>query len=297
MTSKKRYPDFLGIGATRAGTSWLHYVLATHPDIWVSPVKELHYYDRPMNGQRTVLKNPLRFKWRVGSYLKGGYDVNNDGFLRCMNWDLNFFLKRRSENWYKSLFTNAGSRLAGEVTPAYAILDKATVARIAANNSELRSIYFLRHPIARGWSDIVNSLAKKRRVSINNVSEQDMLSRIEEPDFLARTNYADNIRRWRSVFGENKLFIGFFEDIQKQPDVLINRLCEFLGVRGSGVIDNQRLRSPQNASTPFSAPIPPNVEFNLAKKLYPMIREIQELLGGYADQWLEDAEKILRRSA
>lgn len=38
-------PDFIGIGAQRAGSSWLAEVLAGHPDICM-PTKEIHYFDR-----------------------------------------------------------------------------------------------------------------------------------------------------------------------------------------------------------------------------------------------------------
>lgn len=37
---------FFGIGAMRAGTSWLADVLQTHPDCGISPIKELHFFDR-----------------------------------------------------------------------------------------------------------------------------------------------------------------------------------------------------------------------------------------------------------
>src|SRR5689334_16087334 len=38
-------PDFLCIGAQKAGTSWLYQQLEPHPDFWMPPVKELHYFD------------------------------------------------------------------------------------------------------------------------------------------------------------------------------------------------------------------------------------------------------------
>jgi len=40
-----RVPDFIGIGAQKAGTSWLHAQLCRHPGIW-TPGKEMHYFDR-----------------------------------------------------------------------------------------------------------------------------------------------------------------------------------------------------------------------------------------------------------
>lgn len=39
-------PTFLGIGAPRAGTTWIHQLLARHPDVVVpAHRKELHYFD------------------------------------------------------------------------------------------------------------------------------------------------------------------------------------------------------------------------------------------------------------
>jgi len=39
-------PTFLGIGTPKAGTTWLHDVLASHPRVWMPRRHELHYFDR-----------------------------------------------------------------------------------------------------------------------------------------------------------------------------------------------------------------------------------------------------------
>src|SRR6185295_12624998 len=39
-------PDFLCIGAQKAGTGWLYEQLRSHPGFWMPPMKELHYFDR-----------------------------------------------------------------------------------------------------------------------------------------------------------------------------------------------------------------------------------------------------------
>lgn len=39
-------PNFLGIGAQKAGTTWLHQLLASHPDVYMPKKrKEVHYFD------------------------------------------------------------------------------------------------------------------------------------------------------------------------------------------------------------------------------------------------------------
>src|SRR5205085_9115453 len=45
-------PDFLCMGAQRAGTGWLYEQLRNHPDFWMPPLKELHYFDRIARGGR-----------------------------------------------------------------------------------------------------------------------------------------------------------------------------------------------------------------------------------------------------
>ncbi len=36
----------MGVGAEKAGTSWLHRRLVQHPDVWTPPHKEIHYFDQ-----------------------------------------------------------------------------------------------------------------------------------------------------------------------------------------------------------------------------------------------------------
>src|SRR5688572_21071755 len=39
-------PGFLGIGAQKSGTTWLHVNLACHPELYLPAQKEVHYFDR-----------------------------------------------------------------------------------------------------------------------------------------------------------------------------------------------------------------------------------------------------------
>ncbi len=38
-------PTFIGIGAPKAGTTWLYHCLREHPDVFMSPVKETRFFD------------------------------------------------------------------------------------------------------------------------------------------------------------------------------------------------------------------------------------------------------------
>lgn len=46
MTNSPQGIDFIGVGAQKAGTSWLYANLYEHPEI-CAPIKELHFFSRP----------------------------------------------------------------------------------------------------------------------------------------------------------------------------------------------------------------------------------------------------------
>lgn len=47
--TKKKDPDFIGIGDQKAATSWIFQCLAEHPDICGSSSKEVHFFDKDYN--------------------------------------------------------------------------------------------------------------------------------------------------------------------------------------------------------------------------------------------------------
>jgi len=51
MADSPRCPDFIVIGAMKAGTTALHDHLAKHPDLFLSRKKDPHYFSSPGEGQ------------------------------------------------------------------------------------------------------------------------------------------------------------------------------------------------------------------------------------------------------
>ncbi|MGD8869483.1 MAG: sulfotransferase, partial [Gemmatimonadales bacterium] len=56
-------PNFLGIGAPRAGTTWLNTLLASHPDVFTPTVRDEinffdYYYERGVEWYETLFPEP-----------------------------------------------------------------------------------------------------------------------------------------------------------------------------------------------------------------------------------------------
>ena len=106
-------PNFLVIGARRAGTSLLHHkILGTHPEIYV-PVqrKETHYFD-------------LYYE-------------------RGVEWYRSYFPSDEAAGRFRAI---------GEVTPDYLASEEAP-GRIHQLLPECRLIAILRNPVEQAWSD------------------------------------------------------------------------------------------------------------------------------------------------
>ena len=289
-----RFPDFLGIGATRGGSSWLYRVLSRHPDVWMPPVKELHFFDKPREGERSVGLSHRVLLLRIRDYLTGERRRSTgDSLGATLRWDYHYLFRRRSLAWYRGLFRPHEGQITGEVTPAYAILDEAVVRRIAAANPELKALYMLRNPIDRAWSSVVNSLARKQRRSITTVPDEQVLRKVDAMTRSRRSDYAANIRTWRAVLGEERLFIGYMEEIKNDPEELIGRICRFLGICEPNEAVLHSLTEQVNTTRKFGAPMSPEIRRRLAEGLLPKIEDAAQLLGGYAEHWLADARKTL----
>lgn len=69
-------PDFLGIGAQKAGTSWLYENLQQHPEVYLPKPKELHYFD--WNFHTSLRSYANRFKpgsQKVKGEITPGYSI------------------------------------------------------------------------------------------------------------------------------------------------------------------------------------------------------------------------------
>jgi len=81
-----KLPTFLGIGAPRAGTTWLHANLKKHPEIWLTPVKEIHYFDSLQRGNARgpFYKRHLRKRARRYVTRETYRDRSHDRTLVCV---------------------------------------------------------------------------------------------------------------------------------------------------------------------------------------------------------------------
>jgi Sulfotransferase family len=287
MKYQECLPNFLGIGGTRCGSTWLHYNLLAHSDLWLPPVKELHYFDRSPAYQspsylagdrlrdRLFGQKPYNLDWRR----RASRDLSRalSRHVTTLPWKLKYYLGRPSDAWYASLFKRGRGRLRGEITPAYSILSARDVAYVHSLIPDAKVIFFMRNPVYRVWSGY-----RKNRLTESQIKE-----RLAEPQLDRRSDYLAILATWESVIPQEQMFVDFYDEIEADPVGLLTRVYEFLGVDASAERIPASLRERMNAAP--SKPMPEEAKRALSQRHLPMLEELSNRFGGHATKWLEEA--------
>lgn len=183
-------PDFLIIGAEKAGTTWLYDVLRAHPDLYLPDVKEVHFFNRfDSNGQET------------------------DNFTR------------RGQQWYLAHFSDAqAGQKVGEATPMY-LCDPDAPERIRDMLPDARFIVMLREPVSRAWSHYRMAKAKAH-IS----EDLDTLIAKQDTRVLGRGLYAAQLARWFALYPPERFLVLFFEEVMSDPAPSLQRIADWLDI-------------------------------------------------------------------
>ena len=224
-------PNFLCIGAQKAGTTWLYNALKMHNDVWLPPLKELHYFDisKSNNYKNEKLKE---IKTNIDKII-AGQNVNY-ARLKCLS---KLFLSEKvTDEIYLSIFQDKHAIAIGEITPSYSTLNESEVKHIYDLLGDLKIIFILRDPISRAWSQVRMNFEKSRK---SKLTEEDCKSlnseywmkfiqkRISGID--ARTNYIRTSMLYEKYFSQ--IHYAFYDELCQNPRIFLKNICNFLGIR------------------------------------------------------------------
>jgi hypothetical protein len=302
------FPDFLGIGAPRSGTSWLAKNLSRHPDVWTPPLKELHYFDErtgePSFGAPLARLLAMQgvddwYPWVWRYQLKTRLLGHREKFdARGLLWDLRFFGRSPSDSWYASLFRGGKGKTKGEITPQYSILEEEGVTRIHSLMPDARILFLMRNPIERVYAAsvwrlhmlIARNLLKGQTVEA--ATEEQLFEGFDHPEVKAETSYLRILERWQRFYPRDQIFVGFIEDIHFHPVRLLRHVYKFLGVDPSYA--QKVLKRKVNARSPEQ--MPGWAANELARRYHEDLELLSERFGGYASYWLYCADRLAEDS-
>lgn len=142
----------LGIGAMKAGTSWLYEMLRCHPALACLPVKEIHYFWE-RHGSFSLL-SPAQRRATAASHLAGqlpGLDPPAIG--PRFAWYQRYLADPVDDAWFANLYPPRRRRAyCVEFSNMAALLGPEAWAHMRGFTDRLRVLYALRSPARRLWS-------------------------------------------------------------------------------------------------------------------------------------------------
>lgn len=265
------------------------------------PVKELHYFDRDLSYpspsylssdsifERLIGRDRYNQRFRKRLFRELVKDVVWFRFSNLL-WTRRYFLEPCSTEWYKSLFERGGSKLKGEITPAYSILDYDDVASIAEVFPDLKILFLVRNPIYRAWSHAKYDYTTGKISDLEDVRE--VKSLVDKPVQELRSDYLRTYQIWTDVFGEEQICVGYYDQIQEDPEGLLMEIGDFLGLSSPESLFNPQ-SSERRVNATKSTKIPEEARLYLARKYIEDLKGLRELFGGYAEEWVSEAEAVL----
>ena len=209
-------PNFLIIGAAKAGTSSLHYYLSQHPQIFMPDLKEPKFF--ALAGEELNFQNPDQA-------------INQDSIT--------------SLDEYKKLFKDVNGEIAvGEASPIYLYSEKAAH-RIRLHIPNAKLIVILRNPIDRAFSCYTHL----RREGYETLSFEAALDMEEQRiknnwahlwHYKQAGFYSKQLKPYLNLFERDQIKVFLFDDLCKDSKALLREIYDFLGAEADFVPDLEK---------------------------------------------------------
>jgi hypothetical protein len=200
-------PNFLIIGAMKAGTTSLHKYLHEHDQVYVTFPKELHYFDREPG-------RPGGRKWSG--------PIADDAT-------------------YEAFFDTAGPghTALGEVSPSYGFIPIA-LRRIHEYQPDIKLIMIMRDPVTRAISHIRQRAWKLDEPLtewgelVADIGDEPTIAGADwwkrRRGYHARGRYHEQLDNVFSLFSREQVLLMRLEDLAGAPMNELKRLTDFIGV-------------------------------------------------------------------
>jgi hypothetical protein len=216
-------PNFFIIGAQKAGTTSLYFYLNQHPQIYMSPVKEPHFFaELQSDFRRPAPTSPIPGK------LKPVTDLGD----------------------YLALFEGVSDEKAiGEASTSYLFNTRAPTL-IKRSVQDAKIITVLRNPADRAYSNYLH-LVRSGREPLTSFAEalQAEERRIQdewEPVWYYKQKgfYYSQVKRYFDTFGSDQVKVYLYDDLRSEPFGVLCDIFRFLGVDETFVPDTSIEHNP-----------------------------------------------------
>ncbi|MDY6784004.1 MAG: sulfotransferase domain-containing protein [Cyanobacteriota bacterium] len=188
-----------------------------------------------------------------------------------------FFEKYSSKglSWYAAHFRHqTDGQICGEIGPTYFDIETAPQ-QIYQLNPRCKIIVNLRHPLHRALSLYRHYLA------LGKVKGSFSQAAVQMPRLIDAGKYSKHLLRWIETFGEERVFLLLLDDIESQPDRVLEKIYDFLKIESIEVPNRvkEKINSATMPRLPILAKIATKIAIYLRANRWHNIVELGKKLG------------------
>ena len=233
-----------GIGAGKAGTTWLYRYLRAHRECHLRGHKELNYFDAidksEVRLQVELLAAEIReLEARLPGMVPEKRKQRFSDMLDMRDFHRVLLTCHADRNaYFRYMMGGLGQqRLVADITPNYASLSAEMLAKMVGVAQETRFIYLMRDPVARFWSNVcmVASMKAPAGSDLEAVAKAELARALSDQTspIVAHSGYAQVLQKMEMAIPEDRRLVLFYEDLLTSDGV--QRLCKFLGIKSMKV--------------------------------------------------------------
>ncbi|HEX8199102.1 MAG TPA: sulfotransferase [Isosphaeraceae bacterium] len=258
-------PNFLILGAAKAGTTALYHHLRQHPQIGMSRIKETNYF--ALMGEPVDFRGPGDREF-IGRFSVTTLDDYRDQFRHC-----------------------AATPAVGEASPLYLYSPKAAHG-IRHFVPDAKLIVILRDPVDRAYSAFLHLVRDGREPVIDfgealRREEERIADRWEHIWHYRRMGfYHEQLSRYFVAFDRAQIRIYLYDEFHADPLGVLRDVFRFLGVDEGFAPDTSVRHNAASVPRERRPPLLPEVRRELQDGFRDDILKLQGLLGRDLSAWL-----------
>ena len=224
-----RYPDLICLGAQKSATTWLYEVMKIMPRVFLTPIKELHYFSQLYNADARNYGPDHRQKQADGirRYLTRKATKTEADVARLAQAE-HVARADVDDAWYAEIFAHAPPNSACvEICPSYMNIPIAGVQHVLRLNPAVRLLVILRDPVDRCWSHMRMHISQGM---LNSDLERLTQERTSLWPFMFYTDYAGSLRKWERFAAPGQLSIMLHDDVAADPAGAVARILDLVAL-------------------------------------------------------------------
>ena len=275
MSTRAHSPNFIIIGAAKAGTTAIYHYLLQHPQVYLTPLKETNYF--ALQGQQLNFRGP-----------------GDDHYVNR--------LSITDPNVYSAQFDGVRDEVAiGEASPLY-LYSPLAAGRIREALPDAKIIAILRNPVDRAYSAFLHLLRDHREGERNFEkalgNEQEHIDANWEHiwHYMSMGRYYKQVKRYYDLFPREQIKVYLYRDLRTDSCALLRDTLGFIGADPTFEFNTATRYNEATLPVEQRPPLLPEVRARLENELRDDILKLQDLIGRDVSHWLrsDQAEQEAR---